>query len=178
MCSSSTSAMRRSTPRNRPTSSWRGRARSTGRSSRRRSGRMNEPQAVLSLDQMLMGNDTEYDLIDVPEWGGQVRIGSLTAEQMVKWTEAKTETLLDRRNAGLLLLVSSIVDADGHRIANASHVAAFRGRSAKVLNRIIDRILKMNGLIVSEEVHQVDPRAIEARKNGSGEAQPDASLTA
>jgi len=136
---------------------------------------MENQQTVLSLDQMLAGSDTEYELVDVPEWGGKVRIGSLTAEQMVKWTEAKTETPLDRRNAGLLLLVSSIVDADGNRIANASHVGAFRGRSAKVLNRIIDRILKMNGLIVTEEVHQVDPVAIEQRKNGSGEALPNAS---
>src|SRR5262245_14597172 len=137
---------------------------------------MENQQTVLSLDQMLAGSDTEYELVDVPEWGGKVRIGSLTAEQMVRWTEAKTETPLDRRNAGLLLLVSSIVDADGNRIANASHVNAFRGRSAKVLNRIIDRILKMNGLVVdTSAIHQIDPVAIEQRKNGSGEALPDAS---
>lgn len=127
-----------------------------------------ETQKILSIDEMFATDDTQYDVVDVPEWGGSIRIGSLRAGQMLEWVEANDGQA--KRTAGLRLLVDSLVDADGARIGKKEHIQKFKERDHSVVTRIVERILELNKMTVVK-------KSQDDAKNGSGEAATVASHT-
>lgn len=120
----------------------------------------------LSVDEIVSASDIQYTEIDVPEWKGSVRFGSLDAGELIDFIEANDGP--SKRNAGLRLLIKSLVDEDGNRIGTDKHLEAFKKKSARVCSRLVDDILKLNGL---------DAKGKDVAKNVSGEADTDASPT-
>jgi len=99
-----------------------------------------------SVDDMLAADDTEYTYVD--GWNGRIRIGSLSAGDMIEWTEANED---QKRTAGLRLILKSIVDPQGKRIGNEKkHLELLRQKSHKVTERLVKEILKLNGFNVAE----------------------------
>lgn len=104
---------------------------------------------VLSIDEMLSTPDEQFE--NVEAWGGIVRIGSLTAGEMIEFVEANEGAA--KRTAGLRLIVASIVDKDNKRIGDPKvHVDLFRKKSVKETSKIVDAILKMNGMEKAADV--------------------------
>ena len=99
-----------------------------------------------SVDEMLAEPDVEYALI--PGWNGTIRVGSLTAGDMIEWSEANEGEA--KRTAGLRLIVKSLVNSEGKRIGTDKHIPLFRAKSHKVTERIVKEILKLNGFQVAE----------------------------
>jgi hypothetical protein len=97
---------------------------------------------VLSFDDILSANDTRYDEVEV--WGGVVRIGSLTAGDMIEFVESNEGPA--KRTAGLRLIIKSLVDADGKRIGQDSHLDGLRKKDNESTSKVIKAILKLNGL--------------------------------
>ena len=120
----------------------------------------------LSVDEIASASDIQYTEIDVPEWKGTVRFGSLDAGELIDFIEANDGP--SKRNAGLRLLIKSLVDEDGNRIGTDKHLEAFKKKSARVCSRLVDDILKLNGL---------DAKGKDVAKNVSGEADGAASPT-
>jgi hypothetical protein len=113
----------------------------------------------LSIDDMLDAADIQYVTVPVPEWGGEVRLGSISAGDMLDEIEA-TQAKGDREST-IRLVVRSVVDADGARIPPESveaFVAKFKKKDIRVMNRLAEAALKLNGV----------PTRLDA-KNGSGE---------
>lgn len=111
---------------------------------------MAEKTGNLSMDDVLAANDVEYAEIEGFTKGGKTfRIQSLTAGDLIEWSEANEGEA--KRTAGLRLIVKSLVDADGKRIADDTHIAVFRKKSHKVTERIVKEILKLNGMNVKAE---------------------------
>src|SRR5262245_13876768 len=81
-----------------------------------------------SMEDMLAEPDVEY--ATVPGWNGLIRIGSLTAGDMIEWTEANQGEA--KRTAGLRLIVKSIVNSEGRRIGTDKHLPLLRTKSHKV----------------------------------------------
>jgi hypothetical protein len=104
-----------------------------------------EPDKYLSLDEILASNDTEYHVIQA--WGGKVRIVSLTAEDLVEWTEAN-EDKQKKRVAGCRLIIKSLVDAKGNRIGDERQIPQLMKKSVKQTEAVIEQILKLNGMKV------------------------------
>jgi len=100
------------------------------------------PLRVLSVDEMLAAEDVSY--AEIEAWGGIVRVGSLTADEMIDFIEANEG--VEKRNAGLRLIVRSLVDADGKRIGTEAHVKAFGKKDAGLTSKVVNRILELNGL--------------------------------
>jgi hypothetical protein len=119
---------------------------------------------ILSVDEMLAADDVNY--AEITAWGGTVRVGSLSAGDMLDFVDSNEGPA--KRTAGLRLIVKSLVDANGNRIGTDKHLEGFKKKSATVTNRIVAEILKLNGL---------DEAARDALKNASGEAATDASPT-
>lgn len=113
----------------------------------------------LSLDEMLDANDIQFIEVDTPEWGGTVRLGSLTAGEMLTFIETSEGPA--KANAGLRLIVRSLVDAEGNRLGTDKHLEAFKKKDAKVVNRLVKAILTLNGMDAKTQV---------AEKNESSEA--------
>lgn len=106
--------------------------------------------AVLSRDQIFSKPDIETDEVDVPEWGGAVRIRSITAAQQkeiakIQNNTARSET--DRYARGRLqMVVFGCVDKEGSPLFTEDDFAALEERNPGVLNRLSDAIGRISGL--------------------------------
>lgn len=104
-------------------------------------------EKILSMDDILAAEDVEYANVEGFKPGEVFRIQSLTAGDLIEWSEANEGEA--KRTAGLRLIVKSLVDKDGKRIAGDEHIATFRKKSHKVTERIVREILKLNGMTVT-----------------------------
>ena len=104
---------------------------------------------ILSVDDILSADDTEYKLVPGFKDGESFRIKSITAGDMIEFVESNEGEA--KRTAGLRLIVKSLVDGDGKRIMDDTHIALLRKKSQKVTNRLVDEILKLNGLDVKKD---------------------------
>ena len=119
---------------------------------------------VLSFDEFLQVDDVRYEDVEVD--GRTLRLGSLSAGDLLEWAEANDGPA--KRNAGLRLIVRSIVDGDGKRTGTDKHLELLKKKDAKTCNDLVARILKLNGLNAKQQ---------EEAKNASSEANSDASPT-
>lgn len=105
---------------------------------------------VLSMEEIAASDDVEYAEIPGFKPNQVFRIGSLTAGDLIEWSEANDGEA--KRTAGLRLITKSLVDANGVRIAiDPKNIAVFRAKSHKVTERIVREILVLNGMNVKTE---------------------------
>lgn len=115
---------------------------------------------VLSIEQIEQARDAEYAVIDVPEWGGKLRLASATTDMVVAMAKHSDA---GRPLEGLLeLLVQSFVDGNGVRsVTDPVQVTrtanALRKKEAKVIERLIGALLKLNNIRINAPglTHQV-----------------------
>lgn len=126
---------------------------------------------LLSAEDVIDAPAQDYVTVDVPLWGGAVRLGSLTAFELLQWMENK-ET-----HAGLRLYAMCHVDADGNRLGmtvddkgvctiKPGYMDALKKKDAKSTGKVVAAAFKLNGLSKDQ---------IASIKNDSGEAAPVAS---
>ena len=109
---------------------------------------------VLSMQDIMVAEDVEYAYVEGFKPGTVFRIQSLTAGDMIEWSEANEGEA--KRTAGLRLIVKSLVDEEGRSIAGPEHLAVFRKKSHKVTERIVKDILKLNGMTVKGDAAKND----------------------
>lgn len=104
-------------------------------------------EKTLTIEEMLSAPDVRYDYVQVPEWaaGGRARIASLTAGDMIEWLEARRDPLKGQ-SSGLQLIQKALVNDSGDHICKSEHLELFRKKNTQVCGRIVDAIMKMNGL--------------------------------
>ena len=113
---------------------------------------------IATFEELEQVNDTEYS--EVKAYGKTLRLGSLNSGDMMEWVEANDASPKRGQDAGLRLIVQSLVDKDGKRVPKekfAAMVASFRNKSVKSNGLVIAAALLLNGM----------NRA--PAKNGSGE---------
>lgn len=107
---------------------------------------------VGSMAELTAPDTVEYATIPGYKPGEELRIGSLTAGDMIEWSEANgTEA---KRTAGLRLITKSLVGPEPDNIRYADdpkNIAVFRTKRHRVTNNIVDAILKLNGLNVKKD---------------------------
>ena len=104
---------------------------------------------ILSMDDIMAADDVEYATIPGFKDGEVFRIRSLDAGALIDWSEANSTEA--KRTAGLRLIVQSLVDGAGKRIADDTHIAVLRKKSHKVTERVVKEVLKLNGMNVAAE---------------------------
>lgn len=100
-----------------------------------------------SVDDLVGSSEVEYREINGFRSGEKVRIGSVSAGDMIEWSEANDGEA--KRTAGLRLLCKSLVGPEpgNERYADdPRNIAKFRKLPHKVVNRIVGEILELNGL--------------------------------
>ena len=114
---------------------------------------------VLSRDQILGVSDTEFEIVDVPEWGGKVRVKSLTGEER----DGYEQSLIDQRGnvaapklrgAQARLCALTIVDDAGALQFSESDVKALGKKSSQALKRVFDAAAKLSRL-TEEDVEEM-----------------------
>lgn len=106
---------------------------------------------LLGRDAILTASDLPSVDVEVPEWGGTVRVRMLTGgerdafEASTLTRKGKTfETNLVNMRARLVALTT--VDESGARLFSEADVAALATKSAAALNRVFMAAQKLNGL--------------------------------
>jgi len=114
---------------------------------------------VLSKDQILNAPDIVYETIDVPEWGGKIKVKSLTGDERDGWEQS----IIDMRGnvaaaklagAQARLCALTIVDDDGKQLFTNSDVKALGAKSALALARVFE-VSKRLSRLTDEDVDKV-----------------------
>lgn len=108
--------------------------------------------ALLSRDAILAADDRDYDEVDCPEWGGSVRIRSITGAERDAYEQSLIQQRgsnrqVNMRNARAKLIVLCAVDEAGNKLfAGEDDVRALGRKNAKPLDRVWDACRKIAGL--------------------------------
>jgi hypothetical protein len=108
--------------------------------------------AFLTRDAILAAPDLAIVEVEVPEWGGTVRVRALNGTErdafeascMKERKDGKTD--FDPRNMRAKLVALCLVDANGLRIFQQDDVKALGRKSARALSRVFDAAASLNGL--------------------------------
>ena len=112
---------------------------------------------------ILQAEDFVYDEVDCPEWGGTVRIRSLSGAQRVVLKKAIDA---ERDDVDETLCVMAIVDEDGNRVLKREQIAELSKKNTAVITRIAIRVLEISGM-------RNRKKAIEDAEKNSGETESD-----
>lgn len=110
--------------------------------------------ALLTREEIFAIDDLRGEVMDVPEWGGEVRIRSLSfaaAHGMFK-EEVKD---FDPR---LRLIAACLVDDANAPIFSAEDLAALGGKDAEVIARIWKKCVEINGMTLKTDATPDAPK--------------------
>lgn len=106
---------------------------------------------ILSKADILGSHDMRIKTVEVPEWGGSVRLRSLTGAErdafealLVKDIDGKR--VPDLANLRAKLLAATIVDEEDRQIFSSGDIAALGKKSAVALDRVFNVAQRLNGM--------------------------------
>jgi len=103
---------------------------------------------MLTKEQIFSADDIKTVDVEVPEWGGTVRLASMSAaardeyEQML-FRSRDGETI---HNLRATLVSCCLVDEAGNLLMGPSEVAELGKKSGRVLGRLFDAAQRVNGM--------------------------------
>lgn len=104
---------------------------------------------VLTAADVAKAADAVYEIVAVPEWGGDVRVRTLTALEVGELQSLVEGNSADAKGAFMLrVLAACLVDGDGARLWPDATlgVQALAGRNGQVVSRIFEVAARLNGL--------------------------------
>ena len=107
--------------------------------------------ALLSKSDILCANDLKTEDVDVPEWGGAVRVRSFTGrardafEASMVRGEGK-DRKVDLTNMRARLVSLTVIDEAGQRLFSDDEVELLGAKSGAALDRVFAVAQKLNGL--------------------------------
>lgn len=106
---------------------------------------------LLTRENILAADDLGRELVNVPEWGGDVYVRGLTGKERDQFEASmidqrgKSQTV-NLQNIRAKLAGLSICDENGKRIFTDADLAALAGKSALALNRVFEVARRLSGL--------------------------------
>ncbi|XBQ15800.1 MAG: hypothetical protein ABL308_12685 [Oceanicaulis sp.] len=99
-------------------------------------------KALLSAAEILAAEDLKTEDVDVPEWGGAIRLREWSGVDMLAYeTEAEQA---DGSRALAVAISMSAIDEAGSRLFTADDVEALAKKNGKVLIRLMAKIRALN----------------------------------
>ncbi len=99
---------------------------------------------ITNCEEILNRDDFTFEELEVPEWGGTIRIRSLSGNERTKITN-----MVQKRKDGdgmfEQVVIFAAVDENGKRIFRDDHLAALKEKSATVSQRIGQKVLELSG---------------------------------
>jgi hypothetical protein len=100
---------------------------------------------TLSRDQILSANDRKTDVVEVPEWGGSVKIRSMSGAQAEEFKKLVDDDDLTEVQTLIKVISMSAVDDTGSQLFTDSDLEALAEKSITVLNHVAAACMKVNG---------------------------------
>lgn len=124
---------------------------------------------LLSRDQILEADDSKTVDVEVPEWGGTVRVKAMSGQQRDRYEVYVNQNLKsDRVQVRAHLVALCAVDADGKRVFTDKDIRRLGDKSAAALDRVWAAARSLSGLTTEDE---------EAAAEGFGDDQNGASTS-
>jgi hypothetical protein len=106
---------------------------------------------LLNRDQILEAEDREFVEVPCPEWGGDVRLRSITGTQRDRYEQSlMSSNGADRKmnltNARVKLIVLCAVDETGRPLFTSEDVQALGRKNAAPIDRLFDACRKLSGM--------------------------------
>ena len=135
--------------------------------------------SLLSADQILAADDRKYEVVSVPEWGGDVRLRSLSGTELDEFENSMerivgNKVLRDVRNARAKLIAMSAVDESGQPLFTKAHVIKLGSKSSAALQRLFDAVQRLSG-ITEKDMQEMEETFEPAPNGASTSASPPTS---
>lgn len=125
----------------------------------------------LTKQAILDSVDIGYEDVEVPEWGGIVRIRGLSGDErdryeqsLVKFSGSNMQPTFSGARARLVAW--SIVDGDGNRIFSDREIKLLGAKSAHALERVYEAARKLSGL-TEEDIEEMVGNSASVQSDGS-----------
>lgn len=116
--------------------------------------------ALLSRDDILSVNDLKRERLEVPEWGGEVLLRTLTGAQRDAFEASMVKNKNGRQvsnyeNARAKLVALCLIDEEGRQLFRATKEIEMLGqKSVAALQRVYNKCMEMNGM-TDEDVEEL-----------------------
>jgi hypothetical protein len=107
---------------------------------------------ILSRDAILTAQDLTTELVNVPEWGGDVYVKSLTGSERDAFegsllsTDAKGKNKVTYTNIRAKLVAKTVCDENGVRLFTDDDIKDLSKKSAAALQRVFEVAQRLSGL--------------------------------
>lgn len=111
--------------------------------------------ALLSKDDVWQADDSKFEDVPVPEWGGEIRLRGLSgferdqfeAKSMIK---VKGNKEVNHRNLRARLVAACAVNEDGSLMFDTGDVLHLGQKSAVALERLFDVARRLSGMTTAD----------------------------
>ena len=115
--------------------------------------------SYLTAQDILSADDIGVEDVEVPEWGGTVRVQGLNGQERDGFEAAMTEKRGKSYEANLSnirakLVARTVVDADGNRLFGDDQVSKLGKKSGAALERVFSVARRLSGM-TSEDVEEL-----------------------
>lgn len=133
----------------------------------------------LTRDAILAAQDLPSADVEVPEWGGTVRVRALTGTERDAFEASIVDASakgakVNTRNMRAKLVAASVVDEQGNRIFSDTDIVALGRKSAAALNRVFEVAQRLSGLSETD-VEELGKASETGQSGDSPSASPDTS---
>ncbi len=106
---------------------------------------------LLTKEKIFKAKDRPTEDVPVPEWGGTVRVRTLSGSERDAFEESIVETRKGERkvkmqNARAKLVALACIDKDGQLLFSANDVRELGQKSSKALDRVFIAASKLSGI--------------------------------
>ncbi|KVN36793.1 hypothetical protein WJ63_35115 [Burkholderia pyrrocinia] len=123
---------------------------------------------MLTREMILTARDLDSEVVPVPEWGGEVRVGVMGGSAREKLMDALSEPRkVSEFHA--LMLAGTLVDESGAPIFGESDLVAIARKNPEVLGRLVDVAMRINKIGAGAvEAEEKNSEAATNASSGSG----------
>jgi hypothetical protein len=99
---------------------------------------------ILNKEAILAAQDIKTEEVDVPEWGGAVRIAVMSGRARDQFVADNDAQKVEYSLFQARLLVATVVDEVGNPVFANDDIEPLRGKSRAALDRLTDAATKLN----------------------------------
>jgi hypothetical protein len=105
---------------------------------------------ILSKDAILAADDLPRETVNVPEWGGEVLVRTMSGTDRDAFEASLIEKDGRMENVRARLVALTLCDAQGDRLFDDSQIVALGRKSARALDRVFSVAQRLNGIGVEQ----------------------------